>query len=757
MLWSFNRLNWIADIIDAHRRLVCGLVVILTAVALVGISRLDYSMNPESDIRGEDVDWKNVEEFYNEFNTDGQACVVLLKTENIFTPEAITALRQLVSRMRESKGVGQVYSIDDVPVISGGLPRRLIPADPLDLNMLQQARADALIHPLVAGQLLSANAAVTVIIVRLSELSTIDELFPVVGDIRRIARTVAADHGLEVLVTGSPALMADWFAEMHSQRIRLPVIASCITLIIAILLLRNFSAVIITSTPHIFGTIWTLGAMGWIGIELTMLGTAIPALLTAIGFTDSVHLMLHMRREVSAGSSAKAGAILAIRRIGIACALTSLTTAVGFGSLVLASRPSVRDFGVCCAMGCVLTFIAVMTLVPLLSGTFLGARCVIVAKSEQTSRWNYFFDWLGRHTLARPILVTVLSVLITIGLSATVLKLKPDVDIQFYPTQSDSMRALDVFEQDFGGGGMIHAWVDWRDPNNVPAGLVDALKDVHDIFNNDPFTSYPISALNLVQSIGVQPKQTQISLALLSLFPKDLVDRFIHFNRGCAVVNAKCPILGESASVPAFLRIEQTLAELSVKYERLRFRLTGVPLIISRSLHRINLDLAKSLGLAAVIIFGIITLEFRSFRYGVICLIPNIFPLAVISAWLFFTGRSLQTISVLVFTICLGIAVDDTIHFMTRFRTEFRECGDAHEAVKRSFRAVGKALVITTIIFIFCFGSCASCTIPMIKNFAYLACIGFAAALVGDLIILPALLLVSFRGKGRQRQIEVTE
>jgi predicted RND superfamily exporter protein len=712
-------------------------------------------MDPSSDIRGDDTDWRVVEEFYKEFDPDGQACVVLLKTDDIFTPEAITALRQLVSRMRKSKGVVQVYSIDDVPVISGGIPHRLIPTGPLDENALQQARAEASVHPLVAGQLLSPNAAVTVVILRLNELSTIDELFPVVENIRRIARTIAAEHGQEVLVTGSPALTVDWFTEMRDQRIRLPIVASCITLIIGILLLRNFSAVIITSTPHIFGTIWTLGAMGWIGIELTMLGSAMPALLTAIGFTDSVHLMLHMRREVGAGSSARSGAILAIRRIGIACALTSLTTAVGFGSLLLASRPSVRDFGGCCAIGCVLTFVAVMTFVPLLSGTFLGRRCAAVAKSGQVSRWNYFFDRLCCRVSTRPMLITVFSVLITITLTATALKLRPDVDIQFYPPQSDSMRALDIFEQDFGGGDIIHAWVDWPDPNDVPGGLVSALKDVHTVFDDDPFTCHPISALNLVQSIGVQPEETQISLALLSLFPKDLVDRFIHFNHGCAVVNAKCPILGASASVAAFSRIEQSLAELSAKYEPFRFRLTGVPLVISRSLHRINLDLAKSLGLAAIVIFGIITLEFRSLRYGVICLIPNIFPLAVISAYLFFTGRSLQTMSVLAFTICLGIAVDDTIHFMTRFRTEFRECGNAHQAVKRSFCAVGKALVITTVIFLFCFGTCATCTIPMTKNFAYLACIGFTAALAGDIIILPALLLVSFRGKSREREFEL--
>jgi len=723
----------------------------------MGISQLDYSMNPSSDIRGDDTDWKVLEEFYNEFNPDGQACIVLLKADDIFTPEVITALRQLVSRIRENKGVAQVYSIDDIPVISGGIPHQLLPTGQLDQNVLQKARAEALVHPLAVGQLISPNAELTVIIARLNELSDINELFSIVGSIRSITQTVTGDSGLEVFVTGSPALMTDWFAEMHSQRIKLPIIASCITLIIGILLLRNVSAVIITSTPHIFGTIWTLGAMGWLGIELTMLGTAIPALLTAIGFTDSVHLMLHMRREVAAGSTAKSGAILAIRRIGIACALTSLTTAVGFGSLVLASRPSVRDFGGCCAMGCVLTFIAVMTFVPLLSGTFLGRRCAAVVKSEQASRWNYFFDWVSSSVSARPMFITVFSVLITIALTATALKLKPDVDIKMYPPQSDSMRALEIFEQDFGGGGMIHAWVDWTEPNDVPAGLVSALKDVHAVFDKDPFTSHPISALNLVQSIGVKTRQTKISLALLSLFPKDLVDQFIHFNQGYAVVNARCPILGGSASVPAFTRIEQSLAELTVKYEPLRFRLTGVPLVVSRSLHKINVDLAKSLGLAAIIIFGIITLEFRSFRYGVICLIPNIFPLAVISAYLFFTGRSLQTISVLVFTICLGIAVDDTIHFMTRFRTEFRECGDPHEAVKRSFRAVGKALVITTIIFIFCFGCCTISTIPMMKNFAYLACIGFTAALVGDLIILPALLLVSFRSKGRQRQFDVTE
>jgi predicted RND superfamily exporter protein len=122
--------------------------------------------------------------------------------------------------MRQSESVTQVYSIDDVPMISGGLPRRLLPGNPSDPNMLQQAREKASIHPLVAGQWLSPNAKTTVIIVRLKELSSTNELLSVVKDIRRIARTVAEEYGVEVWATGSPALMTDWSDEMRSQRIK---------------------------------------------------------------------------------------------------------------------------------------------------------------------------------------------------------------------------------------------------------------------------------------------------------------------------------------------------------------------------------------------------------------------------------------------------------------------------------------------------------------------------------------------------------
>ena len=93
-------MNWIADTIDSHRRIICTLIVLLTAVALVGIHRLDFSMNPASDVRGDDTDWRLLREFYQEYDPEGQACIVLLRTDKLFTPKALGVITKFMPFLR---------------------------------------------------------------------------------------------------------------------------------------------------------------------------------------------------------------------------------------------------------------------------------------------------------------------------------------------------------------------------------------------------------------------------------------------------------------------------------------------------------------------------------------------------------------------------------------------------------------------------------------------------------------------------------
>jgi predicted RND superfamily exporter protein len=158
-------------------------------------------------------------------------------------------------------------------------------------------------------------------------------------------------------------------------------------------------------------------------------------------------------------------------------------------------------------------------------------------------------------------------------------------------------------------------------------------------------------------------------------------------------------------------------------------------------LYQIVVDLATSLGTAAVIILVVMALAYRSLRIGLITVVPNMFPLAVTATFLALTGRPLDIASVCSFTVCLGIAVDDSIHFLTRYQEELSEAADPAEAVQRAFVGVGTALIMTTLVLIAGFGTVLTSDLPGHRTFAIMACWTIGAALVGDLIFLPALLL----------------
>ena len=159
-----------------------------------------------------------------------------------------------------------------------------------------------------------------------------------------------------------------------------------------------------------------------------------------------------------------------------------------------------------------------------------------------------------------------------------------------------------------------------------------------------------------------------------------------------------------------------------------------------RNLYQIVVDLAKSLGTASIIIFLVLAVVYRSIRLGLISIIPNMFPLVFTGAYLELTGYHLEIVMVLNFTVCLGIAVDDTIHFLTRYLEE-RELTDSQdEAIRKAFTGVGTALIMTTTVLVAGFSTVIFSESRDHKIFATMGALTIGAALFGDLLFLPALL-----------------
>ncbi len=187
--------------------------------------------------------------------------------------------------------------------------------------------------------------------------------------------------------------------------------------------------------------------------------------------------------------------------------------------------------------------------------------------------------------------------------------------------------------------------------------------------------------------------------------------------------------------------MDSALELLSETYPEIDLQLTGSSIAYSRMIMDVVRDLGASLAMALVIITIVMIWAFRSLRFGLICLIPNMLPLATISTVLVLIGRNLSAPYAVLFTVCLGIAVDDTIHFVMRYRFQRKQGAGPAQAIRASYETVGRAMVVTT--FILVFGSCGMLSSSLLgyRIFTLLACSAFVAALVGDLLILPALLL----------------
>jgi predicted RND superfamily exporter protein len=243
---------------------------------------------------------------------------------------------------------------------------------------------------------------------------------------------------------------------------------------------------------------------------------------------------------------------------------------------------------------------------------------------------------------------------------------------------------------------------------------------------------------------------------LASLLPVDLSRQFWRPNINQAQVVARVQDLGMAHYRPILDRIEREFAKLTLAHPGVRIELTGEAIIESQAVQQVVKELFYSLALAAVIIFVVITIAVRSIRFGLLSVIPNIFPLVATGAMHACIDTSLDIASACSFAICLGIAVDDTIHFLMRFRHEREQGYDVESSIRRTFVTVGSALVMTTVVMVAGVGSVMTSELQTHFLFASMACATIGSALLGDLIILPAL-LIQFADRDTENPEPITE
>jgi predicted RND superfamily exporter protein len=701
---------------------------------------VESNSNSQSDSSPEEFDSRpDVESFA--FFSHG---VLVAQSDEFFTPHGVAAMQAVVDAIEAQPWIESVTWMEDIPGLNlFGLPEPVFPKQTASQELYEKAKQKALDNPFVRGQLLSDDAKTMVLMFNYDFFMVEDDEALVTG-LRDVAESAAKDSGVEIEfgVTGSFPIYMDLMEQHDANQFFYQLVGYSVIFLMSLILFRGLVAVLVLGAAPALGVFWTLGFVNFLGYDNNpFINVVLPILVSLVGLTDGVHLLVQIRKLRASGLKPLEAAREGLSQVGLACGLTSLTTAIGFGSLALARHEFVQEFGFSCVIGVICCFVAVITVIPLACSTWIGNFIQSGDKPSLIDRNLGKISGIIDVVLPRKMIVSVIAIVSTIVLILVSTTLRPDERLSSaLSASSEPARALAKLDEAMGG--LEQGWVRINWSRNVESDspeLMQVVKKVDEMLSKEPLLGHVVSIRHLIDALpGEGDPETRMSLLDLLLPPFKRV--FYEPERRYSSVNFRVRDLGISHYNPVFTRIIEGMEQISYEHPEFQLEAGGNAWNRWEDLYKIVVDLALSLGTAALIIFVILSIVYRSLRIGLISFVPNLFPLAFSGLYLVVAGQSLEVVAVCAFTVCLGIAVDDTIHFLTRFEEERAICENDDEAIRKAFTGVGTALIMTTVVLVSGFATVLMSDSRDHFIFASMGAITIAAALFADLVFLPALL-----------------
>jgi predicted RND superfamily exporter protein len=733
-----------------------SLLVVGAAGAFLADGRLSIDPSVERLLPERDEERVFYEWASHVFGSD-ETVLVVIEQPDLFTREGLERVRRVHLALEEVSGVQRVTSLESVPNLRSGedgFEVRTFTAAALEAGAdLEQLRRDALANPLSRGSLVSDDTRFTSLVITLEARDGGLTLTPALQEeIERTARAAAASDSMEsvrIHVTGAPVLATAISQALLRELTRvLPAIALIGALVLALGFGRAAGVVwpLITVTGAL---LMTLAAMAALGRPLNLVTVIVPPLVTTLGLAYAMHVVSEFEDRAAASDTnrdARRIAASTLEAVSQPLAVAGLTTAMGLGALSLSSLTAIREFGAFSALGVVIAVALCLTLLPAglaLSGSGRpGRRLLGQALLERTAGAMASFSTANR----RVVLAGAVALLALGALGATRIEVgttyvenfDPDAPVRVqYETVRDAYGGANPFyiviQTDLNDAFVdpdrlraieqLQKWLERQPEIGVTTSLVDHLV----LLNRSVAEAADADALPDTQILAKQ---------LLVFGGSDELDRVVDSRFRTANIIARASV-DDSRAVSALLaRVEERLAELPLP---MRARITGNPVLVNRTVERIARGQLLSIAATIAVVYVILSALFTSFRVGALALLPNLIPIAVYFGTLGFLGIPLNPSTSLIAALALGIAVDDTIHYMTRFDTEARRHASEEQAVHLALRHVLRPITLTTLVLCLGFGVLMTSELHNLAVFGALCAFTLAVAWVSDVTITPAL------------------
>ena len=717
--------------------------------------------------------------FLDEFGEEGNTIVLAVRDTALFHPNAFNRWNVLNEQLEAAPEVTLVLSTDNM--------RKLVKNDSLqefELNrwlpgpVERQSQLDSLLDelftrlPFYNKILFNADSKTLQTVVYLDQdlvNTTVRKDF-VLNDLHNLVTDFERDTGLDVHISGMP-----YIRTMNSKNIideigMFITAALVVTSLIFFFFFRSFRATFISICVVIIGVMWAFGTLGLLRYEITILTALIPPVIIVIGIPNCIFLINKYQQEVNKHGNQALSLQRVISRIGNATLMTNVTTASGFATFIITDSKLLTEFGIVASLNILGIFVLSLLIIPIIY-SFMAVPKTKHLK-HLNKRWiGTFVSWMERIVRNHRIAVYLVSVGVLVASIIGMYQIRiSGSPIEDMPQKAGFFKDIRFFESEFDGIMPVEVVINTRQRNGVlKLPTLRRMDELGQFIEETPELSKPISVVNLVKYAKQAyynglPKYYQLPTNQESTFILDLARKS---DGNSNLLSSFVDSTGQVARITTYMRdmptermeeIETELLEEIAKIfppERYDVFLTGRALLFLKGTKYLVRNLVMSLALAIGLIALFMAYLFRSFRMIVISLVPNLLPLTITAGIMGYLGVPIKPSTILVFSIAFGISVDDTIHFLAKYRQELATHNwRIRQSVYASLRETGVSMFYTSIVLFFGF------SVFIISSFGGTVALGALVsatllfAMLSNLILLPSLLLSLERNIANQEVLK---
>ncbi|NCO62474.1 MAG: MMPL family transporter [Flavobacteriales bacterium] len=704
--------------------------------------------------------------FLKTFGEEGNLIVIGIKDSTLFTVEKLNAWNTLSDEFKAFDEVETVVSIKDLqklvkdPINEKFILQPFIKDSITSKKQLETLENDLFKkYPFYDNFLFNKNTKTirTAIYLKKELVNTSARKDFVMSVLQPKIEAFELENQMDVRVSGMP-----YVRTLNSQNIVDEIglfiaAALLVTSLIFFFFFRSFRATLISLVVVCTGVMWTFGIIGLLNYEITVLTALIPPLIIVIGIPNCIFLINKYQHEVKLHGNKVKSLQRVITKIGNATLMTNVTTASGFATFILTESKLLKEFGTVASLSILAIFILCLLIIPILY-TFLP-----YPKDRHLEHLNrkwigYFVNWIERIVKQNRIAIYGTSVLLLILSFIGIYQIKISGSlIEDMPKDAEFFKDIRFFEQEFNGIMPLEIMVDTKRKKGVmKLSTLRRMNELEELIIETPELSKPISVVSLVKYskqayYNGNPKHYQLptsqensfilSYAKNSTSNVDLFKNFVDSTGQYARITTFMKDIGTDKMEYIEENIQNKINNVFPK-DQYNVTMTGKALVFQKGTKYLVKNLAISLTLAIFLISLFMAYMFRSFKMIIVSLIPNLLPLLITAGLMGYLGVPIKPSTILVFSIAFGISVDDTIHFLAKYRQELlANHWRINKSVYAALRETGVSMFYTSIVLFFGFSVFTISSFGGTVALGGLVSITLLFAMLSNLVLLPSLLL----------------